>query len=265
MKQINVNPTAKIAVKKNVLKQYRVNNEDVVYLPKDAEFEIELFNPLQETLLAKIDLNNSIPTGEGIILRPGERIFLERYLNIDRKFLFDVYSIDGSEASKQATAKNGLVTVKFYREKSAQIYRNDMTVRGGSFGNPVLGGYNTGSPYLENNFYTTSIGATAGSYSITTTDISLGTISAAHPTANAVQCSFVDTGIVAKGSKSNQEFVEVDQKFENYAFYSIFYKLLPDTQQVFTTEDIKHRKYCSECGSKIKPNDKFCSNCGERL
>lgn len=256
MKQIETNPTAKIAVKKNVLKQYRVNNEDVVYLPKGAEFEIELFNPLRETILAKIDLNN-IAIGEGLILRPGERVFLERYLDIDRKFKFDVYQVDGSEASKQATVNNGLVTVKFYREKPTQIYRNNLSVRGGSIGYPILGGYNTGTPYLGNNFITTS------SAFVNTTGVDSTYTSSASP--NSVQSNFVDTGMVAKGSKSDQDFFEVNQDFSTHPFSTTHVKLLPDSLRVMTTEDIKHRKYCSECGSKIKPNDKFCSNCGERL
>lgn len=264
MKQSNVNPTAKIAVKKNVLKQYRLDNVDVVYLAKDAEFEIELFNPLQETVLAKIDMNNNVSIGEGLILRPGERVFLERYLDIDRKFKFDVYSIDGSNASMCASAQNGLVTVKFYREKPTQIYRNDLSVRCGSFGYPVLGNYNTASPYLGSNFTTISTafvnttgGNTTGGNSTSTFTI--------NATTDAVQCKSIDTGMVAKGSKSDQEFVEVNQDFQTYPFSTINIKLLPDSLRVMTTEDIKHRKYCSECGSKIKPNDKFCSNCGEKL
>jgi len=117
MKTIQTNPTARIAVKRNVLKQYRVNNEDVIYLKNGSEFEIELFNPLQETILAEISLNNNEIAGGGLVLRPGERIFLERYLTEDKKFKFDVYQVDNSEAVQRAIANNGLVTIKFYREK----------------------------------------------------------------------------------------------------------------------------------------------------
>jgi hypothetical protein len=50
---------------------------DTVYLNDGDEFEIELYNPTQNKVLAKIEMNgNSI--GNGIILRPGERVFLER-------------------------------------------------------------------------------------------------------------------------------------------------------------------------------------------
>jgi hypothetical protein len=84
MKTVELKPTAKIAVKKSVLKQYKVNNEDVVYLPKSTEFEIELHNPTQETVLCKIKFNKKDTSGEGLVLRPGQRVFLERYLNEDK-------------------------------------------------------------------------------------------------------------------------------------------------------------------------------------
>ena len=57
MKKLQENPTAKVAVKKNVLKQYKRSNEDVVFLKNDAEFEIELYNPLSETVKADVSIN----------------------------------------------------------------------------------------------------------------------------------------------------------------------------------------------------------------
>ena len=69
-------PEAFITKGKQRLKQ----NIDTVYLSNGDEFEVELYNPTQNKVLAKIEMNgNSI--GAGVILRPGERIFLERFLN----------------------------------------------------------------------------------------------------------------------------------------------------------------------------------------
>jgi hypothetical protein len=68
---------------------------DTVYLNDGDEFEIELYNPTQNKVLAKIEMNgNSI--GNGIILRPGERVFLERYLDVAKKFLFETYVVNGN-------------------------------------------------------------------------------------------------------------------------------------------------------------------------
>jgi hypothetical protein len=61
--------------------------ETTVYLNNGDEFEIELFNPTISKVMAKIDLNG-ISIGPGVVLRPGERVFLERYINEAKKFLF---------------------------------------------------------------------------------------------------------------------------------------------------------------------------------
>lgn len=252
MKTIQTNPTARIAVKRNVLKQYRVDNADVVYLKKDSEFEIELFNPLQEPILAEISLNNKEIAGGGLILRPGERIFLERYLTEDKKFKFDVYQVDNSEAVQQAIANNGLVTIKFYREKRDLQIRTPWA---------TTTWYNTSTP-----FYGGGLTATYGS-GVSTLTRSGGDTSKCIASNAALfsSCAAIDTGIIAKGDVSHQKLIEVDQDFHEYPFTTVNIKILPDTQQVFSNEDIKYRKYCSECGSKLKPTDKFCSNCGSKI
>jgi hypothetical protein len=128
---------------------------DTVYLNDGDEFEIELYNPTQNKVLAKIEMNgNSI--GNGIILRPGERIFLERYLDEAKKFLFETYVVNGNnDEVKQAIANNGDVVIKFYDEVRTSTYNvNSGTV---TINNPNLGwGLTTGSPYYGNATFTTS-------------------------------------------------------------------------------------------------------------
>lgn len=254
MKTTKSEPTAKIAVKKNVLKQYRVDNEDVVYLAKDAEFEIELFNPLQETILAKISLNNKEIPGGGLILRPGERVFLERYLNEDKKFKFDVYQIENTQEAKNATAKNGLVTVKFFKENIPQlpVYRVPWYTTPTIFYGIT---YASSTPLIGTT--TTSSDTSINCSTTSTADLSNKTRSFSKKS--------LDTGIIAKGSSSDQELEYVDMDFQYFAFHSIFVRILPDTRKPYTTEEIKYRKYCTECGSKIKATDKFCAECGTKL
>lgn len=246
MKTTKLEPTAKIAVKKNVLKQYRVDNEDVVYLVKNAEFEIELFNPLQENILARIFLNNNEIPGNGLVLRPGERIFLERYLNEDRKFKFDVYEVENTLEVKNAIANNGLVTVKFYKEYVMP---------------PIVHRVYNGPWY---NYPTVFYGT---SFSLPST----GTITADSGASNATISTSgylfntIDTGIISKGDSSDQELEYVDIDFQNYPFYTTAVRILPDSRKPYTIEEIKYRKYCTECGSKIKATDKFCAECGTRL
>ena len=77
-KELNEKPSAKIALKKNVLKVYDVENIKAVFLKDGSEFEIELFNPLQVTVLAKIKLNGEWINGGGLILKPGQRVFFRK-------------------------------------------------------------------------------------------------------------------------------------------------------------------------------------------
>lgn len=251
---MELNPTAKIAIKKCVLKQYRVNNEDVVYLSKGAEFEIELFNPLQETVLCKIKFNNITPKDGGLVLRPGERVFLERYLDKPSKFKFDVYEVDDTKEVDNAIKNNGLITISFYKRAIIRNIWNNIT-----YINPIIPNYYTcgvNSP-LTANFCSTSVG---------TLNASSCTTASYNSSSNSISNSLKkETGIITDGNKSDQNFQDVDLDFQDYPFLNVSIKLMPDSQKVFTTDDIKFKKYCSECGKKVNQNDKFCSNCGSKL
>ncbi len=144
-------PQSFVTKSKQRLKQHI----DTVYLNDGDEFEIELYNPTQNKVLAKIEMNgNSI--GNGIILRPGERVFLERYLDEAKKFLFETYVVNGNnEEVQQAIANNGDVVVKFYNEVVIPTYYNSGNTL--TINNPNIGwSTTTGTPYYGNVFTTTS-------------------------------------------------------------------------------------------------------------
>jgi hypothetical protein len=115
MRQFNkpgVVPVAFVTKGRQRLKQY----DDTVYLRNDDEFELELFNPTKTKVLCKISLNG-MSIGSGIVLRPGERVFLERYIDVAKKFRFGTYTVNGENKEVLAAIQeNGLVTVKFYKE-----------------------------------------------------------------------------------------------------------------------------------------------------
>lgn len=127
MNAINLKPTAKIAVQKSVLRVYKVDNQSTVYLKDGTEFQIELFNPLQETILCKFKCNGKSLNGEGLILYPGQRVFLERYLDNNSKLKFETYKVEDTAEVNNAITKNGLIEVEFFHEKivqSAPYYTN---------------------------------------------------------------------------------------------------------------------------------------------
>ncbi|WP_295616436.1 zinc-ribbon domain-containing protein [Chamaesiphon sp. GL140_3_metabinner_50] len=39
----------------------------------------------------------------------------------------------------------------------------------------------------------------------------------------------------------------------------------PGNINVNPTEPVSHRKFCTECGTSVKPTDKFCASCGQKL
>ena len=264
---------------------------DTVYLNNGDEFEVELFNPTHNKVLAKIEMNgNSI--GNGIILRPGERVFLERYLDEAKKFLFETYTVNGNNKEVQdAIENNGDVVVKFYNEIQSPTYYSSGsgTV---TISNPSW--INTGSPFTYtthntlgvNTFNPTSV-TTTGTNAVYTSNLSLtsGTFSTSNTLlknsgidTNSILRSIkdkglynepiskksVETGRVEKGSNSDQSFTYDSSSFNSYPSTTNWWKIKPKSTQVITKEDLV--TYCTECGSKRKKDThKFCPQCGTKF
>jgi hypothetical protein len=241
-------PQSFITICKHRLKQHI----DTVYLNDGDEFEIELYNPTQNKVLAKIEMNgNSI--GNGIILRPGERIFLERYLDEAKKFLFETYVVNGkNEEVQQAIAHNGDVIIKFYDEvrmSTFNVNSGTVTINNPNFG---WGSTTTGTQYYGNTNFTTSNTNTFYNTSLTS-----GTI-------NTNSLRSLETGRVEKGSDSNQSFTYDSSSFNSYPSTTNWWKIKPKSTQVVTKEDLV--TYCTECGSKRKKDThKFCPHCGTKF
>jgi hypothetical protein len=270
-------PQSFITICKHRLKQHI----DTVYLNDGDEFEIELYNPTQNKVLAKIEMNgNSI--GNGIILRPGERIFLERYLDEAKKFLFETYVVNGNnEEVQQAIANNGDVVIKFYDEVKASTYivnSGTVTINNPNFG---WGSTTTGSPYYGNTTFTTSgtnlfynSSLTSGTISTNSflnnpTKVTKKKLNEAEVTMDSMDINesssrSLETGRVEKGSDSNQSFTYDSSSFNSYPSTTNWWKIKPKSTQVITKEDLV--TYCTECGSKRKKDThKFCPQCGTKF
>jgi hypothetical protein len=236
-------------------KQRLKQHTDTVYLKNGDEFEIELYNPTQNKVLAKIEINgNSI--GSGIVLRPGERVFLERYLDDAKKFLFETYSVDdNNEEVKQAIVHNGDVTVRFYNE--------DILPTRGFYGSGTTLTIN--NPVWTNNPYTYTTHNTLGNTSFTTSSTNVfynASLTSGTITTNSLRS--VETGRVEKGSNSNQSFTYDNSSFYSYPSQTNWWKLKPQSTKPLVKEDLV--VYCTECGSKRKKdNHKFCPHCGTKF
>jgi len=239
--------TAHITKNRNRSKIY----ENSVYLKDGENFEIELFNPTTSRVLAKITINGSSISNSGIVLKPGERVYLERFIDSNNKFVFETYQVEGSNEALNAIRNNGIVEVSFYTEITTSTY----TTNHGSF---TLGnsGYQPGTLYGT---YDTPFGGTTVNNLFTTTSFTNSSIGV-----NASVSKSVETGRIEKGDSSDQLFETVNGNFSMFATSSVSIKLLPESQKPVEVSSI--RNYCTNCGTRMKKQSwKFCPSCGTKI
>ena len=258
-------PQAWVAVSNNRQKIYGAK-DDLVYLDNGQEFQIELYNPTSESYLAKIYLNNKLISSSGLIIKPGQRYFLDRYIDEKKKFLFSSYVVEDTAESREAIKNNGKVKVEFYPEHTSYSWSpistgtvyvpyNQTWTTNPTWtttpGNPVIfGGTTTNEVYLSS---TSNIGGNA-SYT-TGSGISFTNCSVAGS---------METGRVEKGGKSDQSFGQDSGSYSWYCSYTSEYQILP--RSVKPVEVTELREYCTGCGTRAKKKSwKFCPNCGESL
>jgi hypothetical protein len=249
------NPQAFITKRKQRLKQ----NDGQVYLNDGDEYEIEIFNPTPTHILAKIKVDKDYLSGGGIVLRPGERVFLERFLDTNNKFVFRTYEVGKEAVNVGAIDNNGYVEIEFFNESQ-------------SFSNrPIYGsGYGT--------ITTNSIGNWTGNVTYTTNTMGISGIThtAYYNNANLTSNTFagpnirnlsnkIETGTTEKGDSSNQQFTSSDRTFVSHSFWNVAWRILPSSHKQYHKEEL-NVLYCGECGAKRKKDThKFCPHCGTKF
>jgi len=270
-------PTVFVTKGRQRVKQY----ENTIYLKNGDEFEIELFNPTTNKVLAKVSLNGK-PLSSGIVLRPGERVFLERYLDEAKKFLFETYEVDGNDPNVvKAIKSNGVVDVEFYDE-----YKQPYVVTVNTWPQWIYyPQYVSGAPlktYPCNPPYTPWIYTSSGTCSVgnSTTvtysannnanftggaENSLSNKPTTVYTSNATPApELKETGRVEKGSYSDQSFKYDNTSFNYYCSWKYTWKILPESQKLFLKEDLK--VFCEKCGTRRKKaSHLFCYKCGTKF
>jgi hypothetical protein len=247
------NPEVFITVNKNRKKQKSCD----VYLADGVEFELELFNPLSEHVSASIFLNSK-ELQSRIILRPGERIFLDCDPNTLKRFKFETYKVSGgNEAVQKAIENNGKIIVTFHKEYIQPI--TTVTTNTVWFPNyPSINFYHT-SPTFASGQITTS-----GTASFTS---SINTANFTSITSKAQKSKDIETGRIEQGSTSNQSFINDYKNFSTYAFHSQEFHVFPESripkeslvQYCPCAKHVKIKKagknsfwkYCAECGIKL--------------
>jgi hypothetical protein len=235
-----------------------------VFLNDGDEFEIELFNPLTVSVLADIKLNGQSISKTGLVVKPGQRVYLDCFIDDRKKFKFSTYEIENSGESLDATQNNGLLEVFFYKE---DVITLDNWQR--KFDRIIVEKYYPYNPYPWHNPYTVWYGTTNPYNTVITTNgsgiIGTTTTSNAYYSSNSiVNCSYtsgvdlsnlnisgsnnmnsinsIETGRVEKGEKSKQKFTEVDMDFEKHYISSTIIQILPESRKPVETKDIFNKK-----------------------
>jgi ribosomal protein S4 len=277
-------PQAYLAINKSRVKMYgKKKSIPSYYLEKGQEFQIELYNPTQEKVLTTFKLNNK-PLSGGLILRPGERVFLDRYLDKSKKFLFDTYKVENSKSSKKAIEPNGDVEIAFFKEIQQHFIINngvtldwmvdDLGTGGNNFIDLSTGNITNTTLYSDtnpdSNITFTSMSNTTDFKGDVKIDGNLdvnGIIRSGNNQSKRFKSKKtkspdkIETGRVEEGSNSNQKLHEGSGDFEMMSFHVIRYKLFPKSQKKLSTKEY-YTKYCWNCGAKCKTP--FCPHCGAK-
>jgi len=259
-------PTAHITKKKSRLKVY---NGHVVFLNDKDNFEFEIHNPKNKTVLCKIKLNGEYISTGGIVLKPGQRVFLERFLDSNNKFEFSTYKVKDTSENRSAIDLNGNVLIEFYDEQQVvnNFYLGGRTLYGG----PNTAGY---VPQFGTTITTTG-GVTYGTTTLSssnstyTSSVSSDTFRSKFDTSSTLlrgpkkKSKSIETGRVEKGDESDQSFTNSYEQFNYHTSHTIKFKIEPASTKNIEVDEI--RNYCPECGKKQKKEHKFCPSCGTKL
>lgn len=253
---------AKIAKNKSLLKEYVIDNVRTVYLNDNDEFQLQIFNPYTYTLgcLIKID---GVSLSNKLIIRPGERIWVERYFDKNRKFCFKTYTVENTEEVTEAISNNGNIEFLFYKEKSR---REDYYITSTSI--------NTCTYEWDPNMFTeyskcdmtisdtprlTTFSCNALTNNANTTCTSTPTFTSY--TYSNITPETIETGRVGEGGYSSQKFDTVNINLEPFAFKTEVIKILPTSRKTVNKNDLQ-KVYCTNCGRKLKSQFNFCPYCG---
>jgi hypothetical protein len=233
-----------------------------VFLNDGDEFEIELFNPLTVSVLADIKLNGQSISKTGLVVKPGQRVYLDCFIDDKKKFVFSTYEIDGGLESLDATQNNGLLEVFFYKEDVITLdnwqrkfdriivekyypynpypWHNPYTVYYGT-GNSIIGTTNltngiVGTTTTSNAYYSSN----NVNFSNTSNSVNLSNLNIAG--SNMTPINSIETGRVEKGEVSKQKFTEVDMDFEKHYIASTIIQILPESRKPAEVKDVKKVK-----------------------
>jgi hypothetical protein len=250
-------PSVVVTSNHNELKLYQGN---IVYLNDGDNFELRFFNPCNFKIGVEI-MFNGIRKGDGyLVLNPGQDLTLDRFLDEQRKMLFETYTINGNnKEAVEAIEKNGVISFNFYKEYySNSNQQKNVNVNYGFPPKPIR----YGTLGMSNSSFSTFSTANKNSscYSSNVFTSALDSLNCLNESLD----DSLETGRIEKGDESDQKLKGVDMNFTSSPFHSMTYRLMP--YSTMNREIGEIRQYCSCCGYRLrKSNWKFCPSCGEKI
>jgi hypothetical protein len=237
-----------------------------VYLTDSEEFQIELFNPLTECVLSDIKLNGQPISKTGLVLKPGQRFYLDCFIDDNKKFIFSTYEVEQTLESLSAINNNGKLEVFFYKESVVSVRNwrdrfNTVIIERYYPSYPTYP-YWTTTPYYgtgtnigtATTTNTTLTGTTTGSYTLNSNTMAQLNNSSSIPIAGSLQ-NQIETGRVERGDKSNQKFTEIDMDFDKYHISSVVIELLPESRKPETASELSKKLKGDSLKKKVNDND----------
>ncbi len=258
-----------ISVNKSRLKKY----SDKIYLNDNDEFEFEFFNPNTSVYGVKIKINGEYISDNKIILDPGKRVYLDRYINTSDKFKFKTYTVeDNNKDVESAIRLNGQISFEFYKEDLKINFNNSFTSTNLNNNNlnHIVQPYtpldvNIGD--INTTFYCAQEGTVdynnIGTLTTSTFGFSNNKLFDTASLNGIVETK--ETGRIDKGDKSDMIIDKVNKQFDTIIQFSTNYQLLPISQKPIETKDLIRFCPSSVCGLKSKKDHNFCSKCGTKL
>lgn len=247
-----------------------------VYLKDSEEFQIELFNPLSECVLADIKLNGQPISKTGLVLKPGQRFYLDCFIDDNKKFIFSTYEVEQTLESLNAINNNGKLEVFFYKESVVSVrnwrdrfntviieryypsyptypywtttpyYGTSTNIGTGGIGTTTIGTTNNSFNTYGSNVNLTGSATTTGSYTLGS-NVMAQLNSTSIPIAGSLE-----TGRVERGENSKQKFKEIDMEFDNYHISSVVLEMLPESRKPV---ELKMKKKSEISSDTLKRED----------
>ena len=259
-------PEVFITVNKSRAKVFGTN----VYMPSDTEFEIEIFNPANETLGVKFKINGKYISTSHFVLYAGQRFHLDRYLDEKKRFKYVTYTVEDSKEALEAIAHNGEIEIEFYREyenprTEINLLDGDITWYNGDPNTTLFNNCNSELKDTVNTYFTRSAVDHNGDLNLKSLNTKINnTVTTDWMSEEKTYTTKkLETGMIGKGSTSDQTFKTVDIDFEIIAATVKKLKINPLSQKPIEPKDFV--RHCTGCGKKTKKDHRFCAFCGVKV